>query len=61
MCVAVIDGEYYKWHFHPDSDEIFVVLKERLVIEFRRAKVVLALGEMFTIKVNVKHKTSSTS
>jgi len=57
----VIDGEYYKWHFHPDSDEIFLVLKERLVIEFRRAKVVLALGEMFTIKANVKHKTSSTS
>jgi len=31
--LAVFEGEY-RWHYHPDSDELFLVVAGRLQIEF---------------------------
>jgi mannose-6-phosphate isomerase-like protein (cupin superfamily) len=47
----------FGWHLHPDSDETFLTLEGRLVISLEDAEIVLAPGEMFTVKRGVLHKT----
>ncbi len=34
MRIAVLQGDYV-WHFHPDSDELFIVLEGELLIDFK--------------------------
>lgn len=47
----------FPWHVHPDSDETFVSVSGRLVIEFDAGDVVLLPGEMVTVPRGVRHRT----
>jgi mannose-6-phosphate isomerase-like protein (cupin superfamily) len=53
--VVKVQGEFI-WHNHPETDEVFVVLKGRLDIQFRDGKVLLNEGEMFVVPRGVEHK-----
>ena len=53
--VVKVQGEFV-WHNHPETDEVFVVLKGRLDIQFRDGKVLLNEGEMFVVPRGVEHK-----
>ena len=62
--VAEVDEAYIKvarvqgtlaWHSHSDEDELFYVLKGRLVIEMEDRSVELGEGEMFVVPKGVRH------
>ena len=53
--IAKIEGEFI-WHEHPDTDEVFIVLKGQLEIELRDGNVVLEEGELFVVPKGVEHK-----
>lgn len=53
--VAKIQGEFI-WHDHPETDEVFVVVKGHLAILFRDGEVSLDEGEMFVVPKGVEHK-----
>jgi mannose-6-phosphate isomerase-like protein (cupin superfamily) len=44
------------WHKHDDTDDFFLVLKGRLVIELRDGSVTLGPGEMYVVPKGVEHK-----
>ena len=50
-----MQGEFI-WHDHPETDEVFVVLKGQLEIHFRNGEVVLNEGEMFVVPKGLEHK-----
>src|SRR3954462_5908449 len=48
----------YKWHFHPDSDELFIVVDGTLGIDFADAPTLqLAPWDMITIPAGTVHRT----
>lgn len=49
--------EPYHWHFHPNSDETFLVIEGRLSIEFEGGSRELDPGQMLTIPRGVRHRT----
>jgi mannose-6-phosphate isomerase-like protein (cupin superfamily) len=53
--LAKIRGEFV-WHSHADEDELFLVLKGRLVIELRDGAVTLDPGEFAVIPRGVEHR-----
>ena len=53
--IARIEGEFI-WHDHPETDEVFIVLKGQLQIQFHDGNVVLSEGEMFVVPQGVEHK-----
>jgi len=53
--IVKVQGEFI-WHDHPETDEVFVVLKGQFEIHFRDGKVVLNEGEMFVVPKGVEHK-----
>lgn len=53
--IAKVQGEFV-WHAHPETDEVFLVLKGRLELQFRDGSVVLNEGEMFVVPKGVEHK-----
>ena len=53
--LAKIQGEFI-WHDHPETDEVFFVVKGNLDILFRDGKVTLHEGEMFVVPKGVEHK-----
>jgi mannose-6-phosphate isomerase-like protein (cupin superfamily) len=53
--IVKVQGEFI-WHDHPETDEVFVVLKGQLEIHFRDGKVVLNEGEMFVVPKGLEHK-----
>jgi len=62
--VASLDDSYVKvakvqgqlaWHAHTDEDELFVVLRGRLVIQLRDRDVVLGEGDSFVVPKGVEH------
>lgn len=53
--IAKVQGEFI-WHDHPETDEVFIVLKGLLEIQFRDGKVRLNEGEMFVVPRGVEHK-----
>ena len=63
--VAEVDDAYIKvakvqgqlaWHQHENEDELFLVLKGRLVIELEAgAPIELAEGQMFVVPKGVRH------
>jgi quercetin dioxygenase-like cupin family protein len=50
-----VQGEFI-WHDHPETDEVFIVLKGQLEIQFRHANVTLNAGEMFVVPRGREHK-----
>ena len=49
--------EPYFWHFHPDSDESFLVIEGSLFIDLEDRTVELFPNQVFTIPKNVVHRT----
>lgn len=49
--------EPYFWHFHPNSDESFLVIEGSLFIDLEDRTVELFPNQLFTIPKNVVHRT----
>ena len=52
--LAKIKGEFV-WHSHPDTDDLFLVLKGKLTIKMRDGDVVLGPGELYVVPKGVEH------
>ena len=46
----------FVWHSHPDTDDFFLVLSGRLVIELRDGEVELEEGELYVVPRGVEHR-----
>ncbi|MCV2356074.1 cupin domain-containing protein [Paucibacter sp. B2R-40] len=46
----------YPWHKHEESDDLFLVLQGRLMLELRDRQIHLAAGEMFVVPKGVEHR-----
>ena len=55
LMVAKLKGEFV-WHRHDDTDDFFLVVKGRLVIEMREGNVTLGPGELFVVPRGVEHR-----
>src|SRR5215207_313216 len=58
--IVKVEGEFI-WHDHPATDEVFVVLKGRLEIQFRDGNILLNEGEMFVVPKGLEHKPAAQS
>ena len=63
--VGELNGQYVKlvkvkgefvWHQHEREDELFLVFKGRLTIQFRDRDVALEVGEFLVVPAGVEHK-----
>jgi mannose-6-phosphate isomerase-like protein (cupin superfamily) len=55
--LGVIQGEY-PWHYHPHSDELFLVMEGRLIIELADGReLYLEPRQSVTIPANTVHRT----
>ena len=55
VMVVKVKGEF-TWHKHDDTDDFFLVLKGRLVIQLRDGDVTLGPGELFVVPKGVEHR-----
>jgi len=55
ILLAKLKGAFI-WHTHTDEDELFMIIKGCLKIEFRDKNVTLNEGEIFIIPKGVEHK-----
>lgn len=46
------------WHKHPETDEVFIVIKGQLRIDLRKKALDLKAGEMAVIPKGMEHKPS---
>jgi mannose-6-phosphate isomerase-like protein (cupin superfamily) len=53
--LAKVQGEFI-WHNHPETDEVFLVIKGQLNIHFRDGQVTLNEGELYVVPRGVEHK-----
>ena len=53
--LAKVQGEFV-WHDHPETDEVFLVVKGHLNIHLRDGVVTLNEGEMYVVPKGVEHK-----
>jgi mannose-6-phosphate isomerase-like protein (cupin superfamily) len=53
--VVKLQGEFH-WHHHENEDELFLVMKGRLCIEFRTSEVWLGPGELMVVPKGVEHR-----
>ena len=49
--------EPYFWHYHPNSDETFLVIEGSIFIDLETGTVELFPNQLFTIPKNVPHRT----
>lgn len=52
--LAKLKGEFV-WHMHENEDEMFMVIKGRMVIKLRTEDIILNEGELFIIPRGVEH------
>lgn len=52
--LAKLQGEFV-WHNHQEEDELFLVIKGSLKIEFRDKTITLNEGEMYIVPKGVEH------
>lgn len=52
---AKVKGEFV-WHDHAIEDELFIVIKGELTIEFKDRNVVIKEGELFIVPRGVEHR-----
>ena len=53
--LAKLQGEFI-WHSHAETDELFLILKGRLTIEFRDGVRTLGPGEFLVVPKGVEHR-----
>lgn len=51
-----IQGDFV-WHVHPDTDEVFLVVKGEMEVAFRDRTVTLREGELFVVPRGAEHIT----
>ncbi|MDP8915826.1 MAG: cupin domain-containing protein [Pseudomonadota bacterium] len=56
--IVKVQGEF-PWHSHPDADEMFLVWKGRLRVEFRDRSVELSPGQFIVVPSGVEHRTAA--
>jgi mannose-6-phosphate isomerase-like protein (cupin superfamily) len=54
--VVKFKGEFV-WHQHEDADEMFLVWRGRMRVEFRERAVELAAGEFLIVPRGIEHRT----
>ena len=54
--VSVMTEPYF-WHYHPDSDETFLVLEGTMWIDLEDRSINLQPSQLFTIPKDVVHRT----
>jgi mannose-6-phosphate isomerase-like protein (cupin superfamily) len=68
--VATLNGQEVKlvkfcgtfpWHTHANEDEMFLVWRGTMVIEFRDHAVTLDAGELFVVPRGVEHRTMASA
>lgn len=47
----------YPWHFHANSDEVFLVTEGKLRIEFENGSLEPGPGQMVTVPRGLRHRT----
>lgn len=52
--LAKIEGEFV-WHNHADEDEVFFIVKGKLLLRFRDKDVRLKEGELYVVPKGVDH------
>jgi mannose-6-phosphate isomerase-like protein (cupin superfamily) len=50
--------EPYFWHFHPNSDELFIGVGGTVILETEEQRVELGPGQIFKVARGVKHRTA---
>jgi mannose-6-phosphate isomerase-like protein (cupin superfamily) len=53
-----LQGEFV-WHDHKTTDEVFIILRGEMDIEFRDGVAHVCEGEMFVVPKGVEHRTRS--
>ena len=53
--IAKLKGEFV-CHDHPETDEVFIVIRGEMEIQLRDGNVLLKEGEMFVVPKGVEHK-----
>jgi mannose-6-phosphate isomerase-like protein (cupin superfamily) len=53
--VAKTKGEFV-WHSHPDSDDLFLVLEGRLLVDLRDRTIEVGKGELLVVPRGVEHR-----
>jgi mannose-6-phosphate isomerase-like protein (cupin superfamily) len=56
--VVKFKGEFV-WHQHEDADEMFLVWRGRMRVEFRERTVELAPGELLIVPRGIEHRTAA--
>jgi mannose-6-phosphate isomerase-like protein (cupin superfamily) len=55
VMVVKVKGEFV-WHSHADTDDFFLVLKGRLIIQLRDRDIQLNPGELYVVPRGVDHR-----
>ena len=58
LMVVKVKGEF-NWHSHADTDDFFMVLSGKLVIQMRDSEVTLGPGEIYVVPKGVEHKPTA--
>ena len=56
--IVKFKGEFI-WHSHPDTDETFIILRGKMLMNFRDKVEELNAGEMLVIPKGLEHKPAS--
>ncbi len=54
LAVGRVQGEFV-WHSHPETDDFFLVLSGRLVVQLRDRDIELGPGELYVVPAGVEH------
>ncbi len=55
VMVVKAKGEFV-WHSHPNTDDLFLVLRGRMTIQFRDGDVNLGPGDLYVVPRGVEHR-----
>lgn len=56
--VAKLKGQFV-WHKHDDEDELFYIIKGKLLVHFRDRTEEVEEGELIIIPMGIEHKTEA--
>ncbi len=52
-------GDVFDWHSHPNEDEAFLVMRGRIVIDFRDGAIELGEGDFLLVPRGTEHRPRS--
>jgi len=54
--ISVMTEDFY-WHYHPNSDETFIVLEGTLLLDLETGTIEVGKDQLITVPANVPHRT----